>query len=294
MKMCSHIQTINSKVLFCFAMIMVISLLFPVKAEASKKDSDSPSIMNAIVENITPTGYDVSCIARDNDGISWVAFPTWTAKAGQDDIIWHKGSLVNGKWIYHINISEHNNEQGEYTTHIYAFDKSGNSTGVALNPISISGSTSIVKVNNGKPDVRYTPIDFGDYYGSNPEVLRGMPGFTEKAYNSTDGCFRYYPEGSDNMWYIMEINYKNNKIYYMALHFYARDESYNENLRIWGIYSGQNGNEAIKHLEEHGYYCFYVQPSWWQWKDDGRYTVDIMWNEDGTVDSLSVQPSSRK
>lgn len=42
------------------------------------------------------------------------------------------GTLSNGYWIYEVKTSEHNNELGEYITHIYAFDKAGNSTCVAM------------------------------------------------------------------------------------------------------------------------------------------------------------------
>lgn len=54
-----------------------------------------------------------------------------------------------------------------------------------------------------------------------------------------------------------------------------------------------NSNGAEQILAEHGYGCFYFVPDYWQWKDGGRYTVDVMWNADGTIDTFTIQSSRR-
>ena len=54
----------------------------------------------------------------------------------------------------------------------------------------------------------------------------------------------------------MEVKYDNNKIYFLSIHFYSRDESYGTHFRIWGIYAGMNSNGAEQILAEHGYGCF--------------------------------------
>ncbi|WP_051227032.1 InlB B-repeat-containing protein [Butyrivibrio sp. MC2013] len=89
-------------------------------------DTISPSITDIRVENVNSRGYDVSCIASDNVGVTRVAFPTWTDFNGQDDLKWHEGSLVNGRWTCHISTADHNNEKGVYYTHIYVYDAAGN------------------------------------------------------------------------------------------------------------------------------------------------------------------------
>ncbi|MCD7817321.1 MAG: GBS Bsp-like repeat-containing protein, partial [Bacteroides sp.] len=89
-------------------------------------DSDAPYISNVSVTNITTTSYTVSCTVSDNVGVTEVRFPTWTTLGGQDDIIWYECTLSGSTASVTIPISNHNNEKGEYNTHIYAYDASGN------------------------------------------------------------------------------------------------------------------------------------------------------------------------
>ena len=89
-------------------------------------DTTPPTIKNAKVSNITGNGYDVSCDVSDNVGLDRVEFPTWTPANGQDDLIWHKATVSNGKATFHVNRSDHKNEFGTYCTDIYAYDKAGN------------------------------------------------------------------------------------------------------------------------------------------------------------------------
>ena len=71
----------------------------------------------------TSDGYDVY-FYDVNSKYTKVQFPTWTVNNGQDDIIWYNAiseTRNNHKvWHYHVKKSEHNNETGWYTTHIYA------------------------------------------------------------------------------------------------------------------------------------------------------------------------------
>ena len=81
------------------------------------------------------TGYTVKCKVSDDTGIDRVQFPTWTKYNGQDDIIqgWEKAQSARGIYnketgevTYRVNRSSHNNESGQYFTHIYAYDVFGN------------------------------------------------------------------------------------------------------------------------------------------------------------------------
>lgn len=89
-------------------------------------DTEAPEIRNALTSNITSTGFDISCIATDNVDVDRVYFPTWTKNNGQDDIVWHVGIEKGGRYLCHIDISQHNNETGTYISHVYAYDKAGN------------------------------------------------------------------------------------------------------------------------------------------------------------------------
>lgn len=60
-------------------------------------------------------------------GTTSVSFPTWTAANGQDDLIWHPGTVKYGTVAECIiDLNTHNKESGNYITHVYACDKNGN------------------------------------------------------------------------------------------------------------------------------------------------------------------------
>lgn len=96
-------------------------------------DNNAPSISNVTVTDISGDGYTVVCSVNDNFGVSRVCFPTWTEYNGQDDLTgdWYNQTAVffpneNNQYIYRVNIADHNYEAGNYSTHIYAYDASGN------------------------------------------------------------------------------------------------------------------------------------------------------------------------
>lgn len=93
------------------------------------------------VFNISHTGYAVKVSNLSNDtGIKGVLFPTWSRKTNyspsagkdidQDDIIWYDGVEWGGNWYCTVNISDHNNEHGEFLTHVYVSDNNGQLVGV--------------------------------------------------------------------------------------------------------------------------------------------------------------------
>ena len=80
------------------------------------------------IKNLTSTGYDIYIYGvRSPGGVERVQFPTWTIYGGQDDLdySWSTSSfsagtnLGNGTWKYHVNVANHNNESGQYITHVY-------------------------------------------------------------------------------------------------------------------------------------------------------------------------------
>lgn len=98
-------------------------------------DRTAPIISNVNVTNRDSTGYTVNCTVNDNNKVNRVQFPTWTLHNGQDDLAdtWWTNSAVRGtlsgdQATFRVNISEHNNERGVYSTHIYVYDDHGNST----------------------------------------------------------------------------------------------------------------------------------------------------------------------
>ncbi len=112
-------------------------------------DPIKPTISNVQITNKTTTGYRVSCTVSDNAGISSVSFPTWTNSNSQDDIIWHEGTISGSTAYYDVKVSEHNNEQDLYITHIYAYDISGNSTSAGTS-FDLTKDTEAPSVTDGK------------------------------------------------------------------------------------------------------------------------------------------------
>lgn len=113
----------------------------------SKSDTEAPVIRNALARDITDTGFEVSCIATDNIGIDKVYFPTWTVNKGQDDIIWHQGKYEGGRWKCHIKTSEHKGEKGIYITHVYAYDKAGNESSLAIKEYQVGPYAKDLNLN---------------------------------------------------------------------------------------------------------------------------------------------------
>ena len=103
-----------------------------------------PVISDVQITDISEKGYTVSCVVNDeHSGVNRVQFPTWF---GDDnpyayDGSWHtsefcKGKLINGRYTYRVNTGDYGNRLGKYTTHIYAWDGSGNqSAGYATETI---------------------------------------------------------------------------------------------------------------------------------------------------------------
>ncbi|WP_455455053.1 phage tail protein [Streptococcus salivarius] len=88
------------------------------------------------VFNISHTGYAVKVSNLSNDtGIKRVSFPTWSRKVNytdrfgrisdQDDLFTYDGVEWGGNWYCTVNISDHNNEHGEFFTDVYVLDNNG-------------------------------------------------------------------------------------------------------------------------------------------------------------------------
>lgn len=105
--------------------------------ESYNSDKTAPTVSNVQVKNITSDGYDVTCTVSDNVGVTRVAFPTWTLLNDQDDIKWKDGTISGSTASFHVSIADHNNENGYYMTHIYAYDAAGNSYCKHLSTITV-------------------------------------------------------------------------------------------------------------------------------------------------------------
>ena len=138
----------------------------------------------AVVLNGT-NGYYVYVYITDpgGTGINRVQFPTWTTYNGQDDLVydWPTNPACTGtvgSWTidgnaynyrYTVNRSDHNNEFGEYNTHVYPYANTGayNSWGCIAN--LIQGAARIYSGNTAHTGLVYIYHD-GGYHRYAPYV----------------------------------------------------------------------------------------------------------------------------
>lgn len=88
--------------------------------------AEAPVIEKIETSNITMSGYTVKVTFSAQLGVKEVKMPTWTEKNGQDDVVWHTASISGNTATAYIPTSAHNNETGNYITHVYVVDKNNN------------------------------------------------------------------------------------------------------------------------------------------------------------------------
>lgn len=164
-------------------------------------DQEAPVISNVKVSNITTEGYDVSCTVTDNVGVDRVMFPTWTTANRIDDLLsdWStnpkaRGTRNGDTWTFHVDIAEHNNEHGEYLTHINAYDAAGNQSGILCDAIVVPEPYPTITFDTcgGKAEFTEKQLERnadGMHYGALPEAW--MDGYVfEGWYTETAGGTR--------------------------------------------------------------------------------------------------------
>lgn len=114
-------------------------------------DITSPTISNVQITDLNSEGYTVNCTVSDDRGVTRVAFPTWTNNNGQDDLIWKDGTLNGNTASYRVHVSDHNNEEGQYTTHIYAYDAAGNNSVYGVGSYVTFSPPSNVEISIAQP-----------------------------------------------------------------------------------------------------------------------------------------------
>lgn len=111
-------------------------------------DPINPAISNIKITNITKEGYRISCNVTDNAGLDRVVFPTWSGTGGQDDMVWYDG-IIEGNYVYaDVKISNHNNAYDGYSSHIYAYDISGNESFAGGGFVNLTEDTTAPTISN--------------------------------------------------------------------------------------------------------------------------------------------------
>ena len=202
---------------------------------AGSADTTPPVISNVQITDVTNTGYTVTCEVTDNVGVARVCFPTWTETNGQDDSDpdWYTNAAVylpsNGNtYSFRVNISEHNNEGGAYTTHIYAYDAAGNwSTGGIGTTVDIIAPTiTNVKITDSTntgytvacevtDDVGVARVCFPTWTDANGQDDSDPDWYTNAAV--------YLPESGNTYSFRVNISDHNNEGGAYITHIYAYD-----------------------------------------------------------------------
>lgn len=77
---------------------------------------------DVVISNITSDGYDINLTFKSSfnlSGVTGVQFPTWSNKNEQDDIQWYDAQFSGRTATYHVDVSKHKYDMGDYTTHVY-------------------------------------------------------------------------------------------------------------------------------------------------------------------------------
>ncbi len=107
-----------------------------------RDDNVNPVISDVQILNLSSKGYTVKCKVTDDLGVHKVSFPTWTTYNNQDDLAeqflyTQLGTKDGDYYTFEVKASDHNNETGEYMTHIYAIDNAGNMVCYEVDPIDV-------------------------------------------------------------------------------------------------------------------------------------------------------------
>ena len=190
-------------------------------AALAGNDTVAPTISNVRLTDISTAGYTITCDVSDNVGVTRVAFPTWTIKNGQDDLVWKDGTISGNTATFRVNASEHNNELGIYVTHIYAYDANGN---CAFKDVSVHLENEKPKISNvriiEKDNTGYTvACDVSDNVG----VTRvSFPTWTKKN-DQDDIIWKDAPVSENTAKFRVNISDHNNELGVYITHIYAYD-----------------------------------------------------------------------
>ena len=114
---------------------------YVVVAKLAQQESKPSGTIS--IENLSNLGFDVHItnVSGGDKAIQGVSVPVWTAKDGQDDLVWHQADRQSdGSYKVRINVSDHKAEAGEYIVHLY-YVQDGKMVG-------IGGTSTTVPVQN--------------------------------------------------------------------------------------------------------------------------------------------------
>ena len=195
--------------------------------------STKPMIKDLVISDVTQHGYRVTVKIMSVYPIQEVLMPTWTEKNGQDDLIWYNAiayEQINSDYNYmasrYIPISEHNDEKGQYITHVYVTNNKGEQVIAATGAVLPTGESPV-------PELKITDLEVTELSSEGfrvtatftapdgvSEVL--MPTWTEA--NGQDDLIWHKAQFNGNMatFYVRKADHKNESGQYIT-HVYVKD-----------------------------------------------------------------------
>ncbi len=159
-------------------------------------------------------------------GATTVAFPIWSEKNGQDDIIWYEATKQGDIWYADIKAGNHMYDEGVYAIHAYYADKNGQwqfVTSISTNVVLNEDITQILTENNNDGTVSVCVKNLN--LPKNTTVA--LPVWS--VINGQDDLKWYMLEYDDGMW-TTTINLKNHKnnvgAYQVQLYFADKNGSW--------------------------------------------------------------------
>lgn len=251
-----------------------------------EKDTESPQISDVTYKR-TSDGYIVSCKVIDNTGVAKVLFPTWTANNDQDDLDsqWatenskSKGTRNGNYYTFCVKMADHNNEEGIYYTHIYAYDSAGNTSSSSIT-INVYRDTEPPVIKN----VKVTQKDSLGYtiqceVTDNKKLDRvQFPTWT--AYNSQDDlcsewnvCTKCSGTIKNNtVIFRVNISDHNNESGIYKTHIYAYDECGNNTCIGQLVLVNSKGYSPISEVQNNvSRYMFFENPYSLNWDELKQY-----------------------
>lgn len=143
-------------------------------------DWEKPTISNIKVRDVSTLGYTVECTVSDNIGIDRVQFPTWLVNKTSPASDWrtntvYSGSIQGNTVTYTVRDLDYNHVKGDYATHIYVYDKSGNETGDEAPVTSVKNEGKTVKEANFD-NHRYLLLNDALYWTEAKKAAENMGG----------------------------------------------------------------------------------------------------------------------
>lgn len=204
------------------------------------KDPIAPTISNVQVSNITASGYRISCTVSENAGMNRVEFPTWTESNGQDDLVWHRGTISGNTAYYDVKTSEHNGEQGVYISHIYAYDISGNSSSSGGASVNLTPDTEAPKITNATIS-NVTSLGFD--ITCNITDNRGVTKVQFPTWTANNGQ-------DDLIWYDVTLSGNTAKLHIDTSKHNNEIGLYNVHLYAWDLWGNEGKVELTVYVED--------------------------------------------